>query len=329
MALFRHIVKNGARRRSRGVSLLEVLLAMGLFAILSSMTYMFYSSTLRTREQDTQLAQKLQLVRVLLQRMAEEIRQTSIVEIEGRIGIRGEAERIWLSSLRVPSRQVSEPRSVTDDPPPGEYDLVKIEYKIARHPDILHDDGYPLSLGLARVEHRVPRPDSAETGEAFEDEEVKVPSDEEAAAEAAVNESLFQDEEGGPSIGLEDEIDWEQLYSKDLHYLRFCYFDGYRWWDDWEVPGENPLPQLVQVTVGLEERPPLDAEFGSRDPVAEEFCTCMNRVPPDCLPLEPDQFTFVVRIPQADPFFRSRVGREVRSVADQIGASEKDAEATK
>ena len=51
-----------------------------------------------------------------------------------------------------------------EEPPPAEYDLVKTEYWIARHPEILHEDGWERALGLARVEHRIPRPDSAQTG---------------------------------------------------------------------------------------------------------------------------------------------------------------------
>ena len=33
----------------RGVTLLEIVLAMGLLALMSSMTFWFYDSTLRTR----------------------------------------------------------------------------------------------------------------------------------------------------------------------------------------------------------------------------------------------------------------------------------------
>lgn len=310
--------------RRRGVSLLEMLLAMGLFVLLSSLTYTFYATTIRTRDRDTQLAQKLQLVRVVLQRMADDIRQTSVISADERVGIRGEAERIWISTLRVPGREVSHPRSRSIEPPPAEYDLVKIEYKIARHPEVLHDEGYPRSLGLARVEHRIPRPDSAETGEAFEDEQVTVSGGE--ASQDALDDALFEQEGEDIGLGAVEDIDWEQLYAKDVHYLRLCYFDGYQWWDDWDVPGDNPLPQLVQVTIGLEEHPPLDSDLGVRDPAAEEFCTCLNREPSDCLPLPEDQFTITVRLPQSDPFFRSRVGREVKSLTDQLGQSESEAE---
>jgi len=315
----------------RAVTLLEVLLAMTLLVLLTSMTYWFYAATLRTREEDTQVARKQQLARVIMLRLSMEIRQASQITTNGRVGIRGEAEHIWLSSLRVPSRELSKDPSVLLEPPSSEFDLVKIEYSIARHPEILHEDGYEEALGLARVEHRIPRPDSADQEDVFPsrqffgDDGSSNGNDNSAADDAAVEqewERLLEEEADGPQIGIEDEINWEELYSKEIRFLRFCYYDGYNWWDDWDVVGENPLPQLVQVTIGFESRPPFDAEFGVEEEDADEFCTCMNKDPSDCLPLPPDQYTMTVRIPQADPFFRSRVTKETQALVKQVVGEE-------
>ena len=303
--------------RCRGVTLLEMLLAMSLLVLLSSMTYWFYFSALESQERDTLAARKLQLARVVLQRIANEIRQASLITADNRVGIRGAPERIWLSTLRVPSRDLSRERSTNEGPPPAEYDLVKIEYKIARHPEILHEDGYEAALGLARVEHRIPRPDSAETGAAFEDEERVFSRGEDG--ELIGEELLLGDDEDGPGFGGEADINWEELYATEVKFLRFCYFDGYTWWDRWEIVGENPLPQLVKLTIGFEMHPPFDAELGVRDPEAEEFCTCLNRDPIDCEPLPDDQFTRTIRVAQADPFFRSRVTRETQALLQQLG----------
>ena len=98
----------------------------------------------------------------------------------------------------------------------------------------------------------------------------------------------------------------------EIRYLRFCYFDGSRWWDSWSVTGESPLPQLVQVTIGFEGFPPFGEETGVRV-VNDEFCTCLNEDPVDCLPLEDDQYSVALRVPQADPLFRSRVSRETQA----------------
>jgi hypothetical protein len=296
--------------------MLEVLLAMGLLVLVSAMTYWFYFSALRTRERDTQVSERIHLVRVVLQRIANEIRQSAVLATDQVVGIQGDAERIRLSSIRVPAKgELPTPSSFEE--PPVEYDLTQVEYRIARHPDVLNEDGYPEALGLARVERRIPRPIHVDFDEEFGDEELPLPPPD--PEDAASGETVIEDKgEGEPSIGTADEIRWEELYAKPIRFLRFCYFDGYRWWDDWDVIGENPLPQLVQVTIGFDSHPPFDAEFGVREKEAEEFCTCMNREPMDCLPLPPDQFSITVRIPQADPFFRSRIGREVKSILEEV-----------
>ena len=310
------------RFRRRGITLLEVILSMALLAVLTSMTYWFYFSVLDTRRTGGVDARKLRLVRVVLNRIEKEIRQASATTIDGQTGIHGEAERIWLSTVRVPGNETLKRYSFSPEPPPAEYDLIKTEYKIARHPEITHEDGYEMPLGLARVEIRIPRPDSAETGEAFEDEARVVGSGEEADAfaDAALDEALLGDldDESDPSIG--PQIEWEELYAPELHYLRFCYFDGHTWWDDWEIGGDHPLPQLVMVTVGFEGHAPFGEEFGRND--NEEFCECLGEDPQDCLPLPRDQYSVVIRVPQADPLFRSRIGRESQAFMQQLSGGE-------
>jgi len=324
----------GPHRTRRGVTLLEVVLAMGLLVVVSSMTYWFYESSLETRRRGMDEAYRLRLARVISDRIADEIRQASLIATEGRAGIRGQPERIWLSTLRVPRKDLAQERSAREEPPPAEYDLVKTEYKIARHPEILHDDGYEMPLGLARVELLRPRADSAQTGEAFKDERVEVgpvdpgaPEDPETAApaektpdEAALDEEFFGGlgaEEATEDSAVLPEIAWEELYAPEFLYLRFCYFDGHTWWDSWEVEGENPLPQLVMITLGFEPHPPFDHEMLPKE--LEEFCTCLNQDPVDCVPLPEDQLSRVVRVPQADPLFRSRIGRETQSLAGKLG----------
>lgn len=321
-----------SRSRRRGVTLLEVSLAMGLLVMLSSMTYWFYSSVLETRERGTEEARDLRLARVVLDRIATEIRQASSITADGRVGIRGEPERIWLSTLRVPTKDLAlmHRRSVTDTPPEGQYDLVKTEYKIARHEEVLDDDGYELALGLARIEIMVPRADSRERGKGFtdgrkvfggegegEDGGIGTGDDQgKDLEETLTDEELFGDEEGCVGVGLGPDINWEELYAPEIHYLRFCYFDGYTWWNSWDVTGDNPLPQLVQVTIGFEGYPPFGEELGITE--EEEFCDCLNKDPVDCEPFPRDQFTTIVRVTQADPFFRSRISRETQAFMEEL-----------
>jgi hypothetical protein len=319
--------------RRRGASLLEVTLAMGLLVALSSMTFWFYSSVLGTREHGTEEARQLRLARVVLDQIATEIRQASLLTANGRVGLRGGPERIWLSSLRVPTRELMRRRTDVDElPTDAQYDLVKTEYKIARHPDVLDEEGYERALGLARIEIRVPRKDSAETGEAFEEDEDVFGDDGGASRvedeklldeeEMLLDEELRQAGEEGSDPGLGPDINWEELYAPEIRHLRFCYFDGYSWWNSWDVTGDNPLPQLVQVTIGFEGHPPFGEAQSERED--EEFCECLNEEPVECEPFAADQFTTVVRLSQADPFFRSRISRETQAFLEELGVGSEE-----
>jgi len=329
------VAHRGHRRRRRAVTLLEVMLSMGILVFVSGMTYWFYSSSLVTSKEGTQAAYRLRLARVVLDRIATEIRQATVITADNRVGVRGEAERIWLSSYRVPSRDLSKKRGLHDDPLPGEYDLTKVEYKIARHPEILHDDGYEMPLGVARVEITIPRPDSAQTGEAVEEDQANAGANEtpEEPVDAGANQEFTADEfaaqdEQNRQADLGPQIQWEELYAPEIRYLRFCYYDGHRWWDQWDVTGDNPLPQLVEVTIGFEVQPPFGEEFSLLEAgkINTEFCTCRNRDPVECLPLPPDQMSAVVRLTQADPLFRSRVQRESQAIVEELNKPEEGAQ---
>ncbi len=217
-----------------------------------------------------------------------------------------------------------------DAPPAGEFDLVKIEYKIVQHPDLDHEDGYLLPLGLARVEIRRPKKDSAETGEAFRDEDMpldEAPLDEEVdefgdPIEGDSVEFLYdEEEEVDPGIG--PDIQWNELYAPDIRYLRFCYFDGNKWWNRWDITGENPLPQIVQVTIGFDSRPAYgeEVELGEDEDL---FCECLNSDEEmseieECEPFPADTHTILVRVLQADSFFGSRITRETQSLVEEAG----------
>jgi hypothetical protein len=317
---------------------LEVVLSMGILVFLSSMTYWFYASSLETSRYGTSAAQRLRLIRVVLDRIATEIRQATVNTVDDNVGLRGEAERIWISTYRVPTREQSRERTTREPPAPPEYDLVQVEYKIVRHPEVMHEDNYELPLGLARIERLVPRPlppledpEALDEGEPLDGQESPQTADEYGGDFAPLDEfasdmewAVSGDEEqrdqaGDASLGLD--IRWDELYSPEIRYLRFCYYDGNRWWDSWDLVGENPLPQAVRVTIGFEPMPPFGEAFGPDEP-NEEFCICLNEDPVDCDPLPEDQYSITVRTAHADPLFRSRVSREAQSLMEELAQEE-------
>jgi type II secretory pathway pseudopilin PulG len=311
-----------AARQCRAVTLLEIILAIGLLVVLSSMTYWFYSSMLQTRETGTAEAHRFRLVRAVMDQLGREIRQAVVITVDGQVGLRGETDRLWIVTSRVPTRDLSRKRGSREAAPMPEYDLKRVEYSIARHPEILHErEGWELPLGLARSETLIPRPTSVAAVEELSEEAAPLEGEEQEPLEGLEEQLLDQmrseeRKQGGGGIGRDADIRWQELYAPEIRYLRLCYYDGNQWWDTWDVKGESPLPQMVLVTVGFEPRPPLE-DFQGQDKENEEFCTCLNRDPPDCEPLAPHEYSEVIRVAQADPLFRSRVTRETQAVIEQ------------
>ena len=83
-----------ARRCRRGVTLLEVVLAMGILTLVSAMTFWFYASALETSRNGTKAAYRLRLSRVVLDRIVTAIRQATVITADNRLGLAGAAARM-------------------------------------------------------------------------------------------------------------------------------------------------------------------------------------------------------------------------------------------
>ncbi|MHC5110934.1 MAG: PulJ/GspJ family protein [Planctomycetota bacterium] len=304
-----------ARHLRRAVTLLEIALAMGLLVLVSSMTYWFYADALETRDAESEVIRKWRLARVTLEAMANEIRQASLIPHGGVAGIVGDAEAIRVSTVRMPVKNVIPGGLDINGKPNPQTDLIRVEYRIARHPDIVHEEeGYELPLGLIRNEV-LTEPDDTDP-DAVDADGFPIGSD----GQALDSDSFKENSEDGADVGFD--INWQELYAPEIKFLRFCYFDGSTWWDKWHVSGENPLPQLVHIAIGFEGGAPFGEEFGT--PEELEYCECMNEDPQDCVPTRPDRMSTVVKVQLADPLFRSRIGAELSNLGESLGAEDEE-----
>ena len=275
-------LKSAARR---AVTLIETVLAISLLVTFMSLMYWFYGSSLETREEGLKRTQEVQLARVILQRMAEEIRQASGNTAGYGAGLVGYKRGISVNTLVIPDKILAEKRSIFDEQVAAQFDLQEIRYYVAWDEENLDEEGNPRPLGLVRrVSKTFNRGLVLETG-----------SEEEA-----------EDEE---ALAIK-----EELYAPEIKFLEFRYFDGASWWEDWELSQGNSLPMIVRITIGY--TPLLPEEEEELELVDDNFLRDeeeRDRIPDD-------QFTRFVRLVQSDVNpIGVRLQREASAFAESEG----------
>ena len=269
-----------AKTYRRGLTLLEVLLAMGLMVVVMGVVQMFYVGSLRTADEGESLCRDVVLAQAALRRIAEDIRSCSGFLAAYGPGITGDAHSIALHTVRLPGKVLFEDVSIRDEPPPAECDITKIQYYVAEDEEetVELEDGteQPVVYGLVRwQQNTLHQPKVVERADGqFDDEWFDV-----------------------------------ELWAEEIAYVGFRYFDGVEWVLTWEAGPGNSLPQAVEVTVGFtpvtEEQLDLEEEIIESQRLGEQ----------EELPDYPygDRYVMVVRVPQADVFLGSRLMR-ARSV---------------
>lgn len=273
--------------RRPGVTLLELILALSLIILVSGMMFSFYDASLRSREWGTRHMTDSQLARAVAMKIAEEIRSANGFVGSIGPGISGERRTITLQTVALPDKELFWQRSIKDQPLPAQCDVRQVQYYLAYDQEQSHD--YPdgtqgwAPMGLVRREIR----------------------------------TLFQTavfENKSETVDLD-------LLAPEMKYLRFRYFDGVDWIDKWDIgkdmegKGGNSLPQAVEVTVGYTELPP---EEQKKLDLEEEDPDLVPSIPE---PYSAETYTVVVRLPQADTFFGSRLMRAQRRSRMGVGAS--------
>lgn len=265
----------------RALTLLEVVISISLIVVLLSVLLAFFGQTVRVRDQVALAADRTELARAVLDRIATELRGCVGSDeigfpVEQRLV--GDRRGITFLTTALPTRQQYEFFSEQEAPPPAQHDLTLVTYKLWVDPDERREDGEPMIGGIVRSEKR-----TLNQFVVNEDDPLQVRND---------------------------------LWSHELGFLEFRYFDGVEWDIRWDLTEGNSLPQLVQITVGF--LPCTSDELDDAD---------LNDYPLAEYPLSddqprPDRYSVVVRIPAADRLFSSRIQRVGQQLSEQLGVQE-------
>lgn len=339
--------QRGGRRR-RGVTLLEIILSTALLVPLLGVMFWFYSSTMESGDRSAGKVRDVQLARVIVDRIVRELRQSTGFSSGYGTGIFGTRHQISINTVVIPDKALVERRGIRDSERPGQFDLRQVDYYVAWDEVNTDEEGNPRALGLMRRERRTfnqLKPVEEAPEEPAEGDEPEMPDAEglngvgEELPEGLTGEEIGEGvdrphDRGGPGNvsgdpfgktldellddSFDEELDDEQLegakqelYAPELKFIEFFYHDGNRWWDSWEIKQGNALPQMVMVTVGYVPELPEDEEI--------DIMKDLLRDEEDLEPVPADRYMFIVRIPQADTFFASRLQREASSLASLEG----------
>lgn len=271
-----------AVHRRRALTLLEVIISVALIAMLMGAMVTFFWQVVEVRDTAAEAADRMQVARQVLARIEAELRscigaetigfpieqplveeefledeediirteEEVVVEEEGELTAEladlfagaaatdpnapltgnvplliGNRRNITFLTARLPAEHQYEFISVDEMPPPAQHDLTQASYWLWVDPEETDEDGEPIIGGIMRTEKKT------------------------------LNQFLVE---------FDDPLDVRNdLWSPELGYLEFRYFDGVEWDTVWDVTKGNSLPQLIQVTVGFE--PCTNDELDNRD----------------------------------------------------------------
>src|SRR5437867_5348563 len=108
--------------RRRGMTLIELLLALGLIVITSVTMFAFYDQVLRSREHGRRFMTEGHLARVIAHKIADEIQNADGYLYGLGPGIAGKERQITIQTLAIPDKGIFKRLSLTDRPLPAQCD---------------------------------------------------------------------------------------------------------------------------------------------------------------------------------------------------------------
>lgn len=274
--------------RHRALTLLEVVISIALIGLLLGTLTTFFWQTTETRRVAGASAARTQLVQQVLGRIAADLRESVAPDafvVDSTPIFVGTRRSITFLTAPLPAPDTYRIWRTGDPVPLPHHDLRELTYQLWIDPEKKTDDGQPVIGGILRTERPLIEP--------------AVPIDQ------------LPEEEAARYVR-------HDLWTYELGYLEFRYFDGVEWSTTWEVTQGNPLPHLVQITVGFESL--TQDELDDKD---------LNDYPLTEYPLgpdvpRPDRYAVTVRLPGADETFSARLYKlsdEVKEVYELPGTA--------
>jgi len=297
-------MRRSVQHQRPGLTFLEIIIAISLIVLLLGAMLSFFWQVLEVRAAAAATADRMQIARQVLDRIAAELRGcvgfeelgfpidqplveeelleegefeeevVGLVEAGSLPLLVGNRRNITFLTTALPAEHQYEFFDESFNPPPAQHDLRQISYWLWIDEET-DEDGDPIIGGIVRTEKKT------------------------------LNQYLESDEEL-----LEVRND---LWSHELGFLEFRYFDGVEWSVTWDVTTGNSLPQLIQVTVGFESC--TGDELDNRD--LDEYP--IEEFPYGDDQYHPDRYSVIVRIPAADKLYSSRINNQIgKQLTDQL-----------
>ncbi len=259
---------------ARAMTLLEVTISIALVALLLGTLLTFFWRTITVRDQAAHSMARTQIAQQMLGRIAGELREAVALDKVGfpnMTQFAGDRRKISFLTAPLPASNSYAIFRESDAAPAGRDDLRQVTYELWIDPDKKTEAGDPLVGGILRTERQALDP--------------VIPEE-----EAPQGEDLLYLR--------------HDLWSYELGYLEFRYFDGVMWSTTWNVTEGNALPHLVQITIGYDSLTQDDLD--NKD---------LEQWPIDQYPFGPDEetpstrYTAMVRLPAADEMFSAHLHR--------------------
>ncbi len=264
------------------MTLFEVVIAVSIMVLLLAAMFAFLWQFMEGRKQASLAADQMMVARGVLEGIAEELRGCIGVDqvgfpMEQGQRLIGDRRSITFLTTAVPERGQYDFMGEFDTPPPARHDLRQVGYSLWLDEENTGEDGEPIVGGIIRTEKKT------------------------------LNQFIVDEE---------DPLDIRNdLWSHELGYLEFRYFDGVEWTTTWDLTEGNSLPHLIQVTIGF--LPITRYEHEDQDlsdyPIDQPEYALGDDQP------HPSRYSTIIRIPAADKLFFTRAERAQQQLGEQLG----------